>query len=124
EIPKKLIIVGGGYIGTELGTVYGKLGSEVHILEGSPNLIPQLDREIVAVVAKELEKFNVSIHYNALAKQVEVKDNQVQVGFEEEGSSQTLIADKVMVVVGRKPNSSELGLEDIGVNVNEKGFIE
>lgn len=124
KVPEKLVIVGGGYIGTELGTVYGKLGTEVHILEASEHLIPQLDSEIVDVVAKDISKFNVSIHYKAMAKNVVVKDSKVQVEFDEETHNSTLLADKVLVVVGRKPNSSNLGLEEIGVKISEKGFIE
>lgn len=124
EIPKKLVIVGGGYIGTELGTVYGKLGTEVHILEGSEHLIPQIESEVVDVVANSLDKFNVKVHYKAMAKKVEIKDKKVLVEFEEENTPQSIIADKVMVVVGRKPNTTEIGLEKAGVDVDEKGFVK
>ena len=123
EVPKKLAIIGGGYIGTELGTVYGKLGSEVHILEGQDRLISVLDKEIVDVVAKELGKFNVNIHYKAMAKNAKVNGNSVQVDFEENGQPQSIICDKVMVVVGRKPNSNTCSIEAAGVKINEKGFI-
>jgi len=124
EIPKKLVIVGGGYIGTELGTVSGKLGCEVHILEGSDRLIPQLDQDIVNVVAKDISKFNVDIHYNSLAKGVDKNDNGVVVHFDENKEAKTIEADKVLVVVGRSPNSKEIGLENAGVQVDEKGFIK
>lgn len=124
EIPKKLIIVGGGYIGTELGTVYGKLGTEVHILEGTEHLIPQIESDVVDVVAQSLEKFNVHVHYNSIAKKTQIENNQVQVEFEENGSHQTLVADKVMVVVGRRPNTKNIGFEEIGVELDEKGFVK
>ncbi len=125
EVPKKLIIVGGGYIGTELGTVYGKLGSEVHILEGSQHLIPQLDHEIVDVVAKTIQKFNVQCHYEARATGASVEGDQVRVTFDsKDAQGQEITADKVLVVVGRTPNSKDLGLEEIGVEIDEKGFIK
>jgi dihydrolipoamide dehydrogenase len=68
QVPKKIVIIGGGYIGTELGTVYGKLGSEVHILEGQDRLISILDKEIVDIMTKEITKFNVNLHFKSLAK--------------------------------------------------------
>lgn len=124
EVPKKLVIVGGGYIGTEMGTVYGKLGTEVHILEGTDHLIPQLDHEIVDVAAKALGKFGVNVHYNSRAKGVEIVDNHVKVSFDSgDQKDQVIEADKVMVVVGRRPLSQFVGLEKAGVNVDEKGFI-
>lgn len=124
EIPKKIVIVGGGYIGTELGTVFGKLGSEVHILEGSDRLIPQLDKEVVDVVTKEITNFNVNLHFKSLAKNAQINENGVNVQFTENGNDVSLDCDKVLVVVGRKPNSSNLLLENAGVEVNEKGFIK
>lgn len=124
EVPKKLVIIGGGYIGTELGTVYGKLGSEVHILEGSDRLIGVMDKEVVDVVARRLPEFGVNIHYNAKATGCEKRSEGIIVNFEIQGKQDSIEADKVMVVVGRKPNSQGLNLEDIGVKVNERGFIE
>ncbi len=124
EVPKKLVIVGGGYIGTELGTVYGKLGSEIHILEGGSHLIPQLDSEVVDIVAKSLEKFNVNVHYNSKAKGATVSDNGVVVEFETEGTNNKIECDKVLVVVGRRPNTKNLGLDTLGVKLTDKGFIE
>lgn len=124
EVPKKLVIIGGGYIGTELGTVYGKLGSEVHILEGSDRLIGVMDKEVVDVVARRLPEFGVNIHYNAKATGCEKRSEGIIVNFEIQGKQDSIEADKVMVVVGRKPNSQGLNLEDIGVKVSERGFIE
>ena len=124
EIPKKIVIIGGGYIGTELGTVYGKLGSEVHILEGQDRLISVLDKEIVDVVAKEITKFNVNLHYKSLAKSANIKNSKVIVEFEENEKLQQIECDKVMVVVGRKPNSNSCSLDNIGIDIDEKGFIK
>lgn len=124
EIPKKLIIVGGGYIGTELGTVYAKLGSEVHIFEGKDRLIPQMDKDIVAVVAKQLEEKKIVVHYNTLAKSVEAFDGGVVVHYTQDKVENALGADKLMVVVGRIPNTQNLGLEKLGISCNEHGFID
>jgi dihydrolipoamide dehydrogenase len=123
DIPKKMCIIGGGYIGTEMGTVYGKLGSEVHILEGGSRLISQLDSEIVEVMAKEICKFNVNPHYNSLAKSAKINGDKVIVEFTENGDDQTIECDKLLVVVGRKPNTSELNLSSIGIETDPKGFI-
>jgi len=124
EVPKKLVIIGGGYIGTEMGTVYGKLGSEVHIVEAMDRLIPTLDAEIVSVVAKKLEQFNVHTHLNSKAEGFEEKDGRALVHIDENGNKVTLDADKVMVVVGRKPNSKDFGLENTKVEIDDHGFIK
>jgi dihydrolipoamide dehydrogenase len=123
DIPKQLVIIGGGYIGTEMGTVYGKLGSEVHILESGSRLISQLDSEIVAVMAKEICRFNVNPHYNSLAKSARIEDDKVIVRFSENGEDQMIECDKLLVVVGRRPNSGELNLTSIGIETDQKGFI-
>lgn len=124
DVPKKLIIIGGGYIGTEMGTVYGKLGCEVHILEAGESLIPVFDPEITAVVAKTLGEFNIKAHYKTKALKSEIKDNKVIVTISEDGKESQIEADKVLVVVGRKPNSANLGLDTIGVKLDERGFVK
>jgi len=123
EVPKSLVIIGGGYIGTEMGTVFGKLGTKVSIVEAMDRLIPVVEKDLVDVVARRLEKFNVKTHFNCKAKSYEEKGDGVVVRVDNNGSEVVLEADKVMVVVGRKPNSSGIGLERAGVKVNEKGFI-
>ncbi len=120
EVPKKLVIIGGGYIGTEMGTVYAKLGSEVHIVEMKDRLLPEIDKEIVSVVSKKLSEFNVRLHLKSKALGMEEKDGNVTVKIEEK----EIECDKVLVVVGRKPNSNDIGLENTKVKVNDKGFIE
>lgn len=125
EVPRKIVIVGGGYIGTEMGTVLGKLGCEVHILEGGSRLIPTLEEEIVSIVTKNLTQFNIMPHYQCKAKSVSIdKDKkQVTVTYEQEGKDQSITADKVLVVVGRKPNTRNIGLETTQVKLDERGFI-
>ena len=126
DVPKKLLIVGGGYIGTEMGTVYGKLGSEVHLFEAGPRLLSVIDEDIVEVVQKGIEKFNVTVHTKTKALRNKIENNQVMVDYvyEDEKEFKSMTFDKVMVVVGRRPNSENLGLEQAGVEVDEKGFIK
>ena len=124
EVPKRLVIIGGGYIGTEIGTIYGKLGSKVDILEAGERLLPQFDKDISDVVAKDIGKFSVECHYGAKASGVTLKDDGVEVEFSTaDKESEKILADKVMVAVGRSPNTKNIGLENVGVEVNDKGFI-
>lgn len=124
NIPKKLVIIGGGYIGTEMGTVYAKLGSEVHIIEMESGLLSNIDQEIVNVFFKKLKKFNINAHLNSKAISMYEKDEKVFVKINEEGIEKEIDANKVLVVVGRKPNSKNIGLENTKVSVNPNGFIE
>lgn len=124
EIPKKVVIIGGGYIGTEMGTVYGKLGAEVHIVEMMDRLIATLDKEIVDVVARKLTQFNVHPHLKSKALGVEEKGGRFYVKIEEDGKPVDLECDKCFVVVGRRPNTAGLGLENAGVQLDNHGFIK
>lgn len=123
KIPEKLVIIGGGYIGTEMGTVYGKLGSEVHIVEAMDRLIPTLEKDIVQVVANKLSEFNVKTHFNSKALSCEKNNGKALVKIDEQGKETSLEADMVLVVVGRKPNSKGIGLEEINLEMDKKGFI-
>lgn len=123
EIPHKLAIIGGGYIGTEMGTVYGKLGSEVHIVEMQDRLIPTLEKEIVDVVAKKLKGFNVNAHLKSKALGMEKRDGKVILKIEEDGKPVEIPCDKILVVVGRRPNSKDMGLDKTKVQLDSKGFI-
>ena len=123
EIPKSMIIIGGGYIGTEMATVYGKLGCKIDIFEAADKLIPMLDPEIVKVVEKKITTFDVAVHFNTMAKSAKVENGQVTVTYESEGKTLTKTVDKVMVVVGRRPNSNTVGLSDIGVELDDHHFI-
>ncbi len=123
EVPKKLIIIGGGYIGTELGTVYAKLGTEVSIVEFTDRLISTLEPDIVDVVARKLDELGVKKYLKSKALNCEIKDNHVIVNIDHDGQKESLEADKVMVVVGRRPNSEGIGLENTGVKIDAKGFI-
>jgi len=113
QVPERFIVVGGGYIGIEIGTLYAKLGSKVTVVEALPSILTGNDPEIVQVVARKLKKLGVEVMTGAKAKSWTEAGSRAAV---------TLEADKVLVAVGRRPNSEGLGLEQVGVKI-EKGFV-
>tara|TARA_Y100000310_G_scaffold344679_1_gene458744 strand:- start:1354 stop:2754 length:1401 start_codon:yes stop_codon:yes gene_type:complete len=121
DIPKNLVVVGGGYIGLELGTVYAKLGSKVHVVEMTSQILPGFDRSIVDVLQKNLEKIDVKIHLNSKAEKFE--DGKVGISSKDKGKI-LLDADNVLVAVGRKPIADEIGLENTKVKLDDKGFVK
>lgn len=124
EVPKEFIIIGGGYVGTELAGAYADLGSHVTILEGSPNIIPNFEKDMVSIVKKNLEKKGVTIITNAMAKKSENKGDSVEVTYEVDGQPTTLTADYCMVTVGRRPNTDNFGLEMTNVKTTDRGLVE
>jgi len=125
EIPKTMLVVGGGYIGLELGTVYAALGTKVSVVEMTSGLMQGADRDLVRVLQKSSEPIYEAIMLNTKVVHMEETKNGIKVKFESEGSEDTkMIFDKVLVSVGRKPNSENLGLENTDVEVDSKGFIK
>ena len=125
EIPKKLVIIGGGYIGIELGTAYANFGTEVVILEGEKQILPGFEKQMSALVSRRLKKKgNVDIITSAMAQGVEEQEDGVTVTAEIKGETKTFDADYVLVTVGRRPNTDELGLEQIGVELDDDGLIK
>lgn len=124
EIPNDLVIVGGGYIGSELAGVYANFGTKITILEGSNQIIPTFEKDMVATVEKNFKKKGVDIITNAMAKKAEVKGDRVIVTYEADGREYQIEADYCGVTVGRRPNTSELGLEIAGVELDERGLIK
>ncbi len=121
-VPERFVVIGGGYIGIEIGTLYAKLGARVTVVEALPNILPGNDPEIVQLVARKLKKLGVEVLTGAKAKSWTEKDGRALVTIEVGGKEATLDADKVLVAVGRRPNSENLGLEAVGVKV-ERGFV-
>ncbi|MDB4981360.1 MAG: Dihydrolipoamide dehydrogenase of pyruvate dehydrogenase complex [Myxococcales bacterium] len=121
-IPERFIVVGGGYIGIEIGTLYAKLGSKVTVVEALPTILAGNDPEIIQLVARKLKKLGVEIMTGAKAKSWAETGGKAAVTLEVDGRDVTLEADKVLVAVGRRPNSEGLGLEQVGVKI-EKGFV-
>lgn len=124
EIPKEFVIIGGGYVGTELAGAYADLGAHVTILEGSPNIIPNFEKDMVSIVKKNLEKKGVTIITNAMAKKSENKGDSVDVTYEVDGQPTTISADYCMVTVGRRPNTDNFGLEMTNVKLTDRGLVE
>lgn len=124
EIPKKLVVIGGGYIGTELGTAYANLGTELVILEGTKDILGGFESDMTSIVKRNLKNKGAEIVTNAMAKGVAEKEDGVTVTYEVNGEEKSIDADYVLVTVGRRPNTDELGLEQIGVNVTDRGLIE
>ncbi|EGQ3776252.1 dihydrolipoyl dehydrogenase [Staphylococcus pseudintermedius] len=124
EVPKKLVVVGGGYIGSELGTAYANFGTEVTILEGAKEILGGFEKQMVAPVKKEMKAKGMIIETEALAKSAEETDNGVKVTYEVKGEEKAIEADYVLVTVGRRPNTDELGLEEVGVKLTDRGLVE
>src|SRR5699024_8123318 len=124
ELPKKLVVIGGGYIGTELGTAYANLGSEVTIVEGAKDILGGFEKQMTALVKRRLKQKGVSVVTKALAKGVEESEDGVKVTYEVKGEEVTVDADYVLVTVGRRPNTQEIGLEQAGIEVDERGLIK
>jgi dihydrolipoamide dehydrogenase len=123
ELPKRLVVVGGGVIGLELGTVYAKLGSEVTFLEALPTILTGIDAEAVRLVQKGLRQRKATVYVNAKARGFEKKGKELTVKFEVDGTERTVACDKILVAVGMKPVTDGLGLEAAGVKVGPKGFV-
>ena len=124
EIPGKLVVIGGGYVGTELGTAYANFGTEVTILEGANEILSGFEKQMTALVKRNLKKKKVDVVTKAMAKGVEETENGVIVTYEAKGEEKTVEADYVLVTVGRKPNTDELGLEQVGIKMDERGIIQ
>ncbi len=125
DIPKSMLVIGGGYIGLELGTVYAALGSKVEIVEMLPGLMQGADRDLVRVLEKSLSDKFEAIRLNTKVVGMEKYKQGIKVSFEnKDGEQSEEVYEKVLVSVGRVPNSENLGLDKIGVKTNEGGFIQ
>lgn len=123
DIPKTLLVVGGGYIGLEMGTVYAALGTKVSVVEMTEGLMPGVDRDMVNILAKRLAKTFQSIMLKTKVVEMKETEKGLRVKFEGESADEQ-VYDKVMIAVGRKPNSNIPGLETTKVVVNSRGFVQ
>lgn len=124
EVPKRLGVIGAGAIGLELGSVWGRLGSEVTILEALPDFLAPVDRKIAAAAMKEFTKQGLNIHIGAKVSNAVVENGAVKLTYEDSKGQQTITVDKLIVAVGRKPNTEGLNAAEIGVKIDERGFIQ
>ncbi|MDT8451606.1 MAG: dihydrolipoyl dehydrogenase [Gammaproteobacteria bacterium] len=123
EIPKRLLVIGGGIIGLEMATVYDALGAKVSIVELSPGLIPGCDRDLVRPLEKRVKKRYENIWLNAKVTAIEALKKGLKVSFEGKNVPETDTFDRVLLAVGRSPNGKLIDAEKAGVNVDERGFI-
>jgi len=121
EVPKNLVVIGGGVSGLELGTMYAQLGTKVTVVEMLDQLLPGTDIDLVRILERSLRKLGVIYHVKSRAK--EFRDGKVYATLED-GKDAAFDADKVLVTVGRRPNSDGIGLENVGVKTDSHGFIQ
>ena len=123
-VPKKLGIIGAGVIGLELGSVWARLGSQVTMLEAMPDFLPMVDKKIAKEVYKEFTKQGLNIKLGCKVTNAVANKTNVNVKYEEDGSSSDEIFDKLIVCVGRAPNTENLLSDDCGIDIDDKGFIK
>jgi dihydrolipoamide dehydrogenase len=123
DVPESLLVIGGGYIGLEMGTVYAELGSKVSVVELTPTLLPLCDRDLVKPLHDRLKKLFAGIHLETKVTSLAEKGDAIDVGLEDADGSRTEKFSRVLVSVGRRPNSAGIGLEKTDVELDEKGFV-
>ncbi|WP_458792341.1 dihydrolipoyl dehydrogenase [Yoonia sp. MH D7] len=126
KIPKSMVVIGAGVIGLELGSVYARLGSEVTVIEYLDAITPGMDKDIVRALKKTLQKQGLKFILGAAVQGAEVKNSKATVTYKlrKDESEHTLQADTVLVATGRKPYTKGLGLEELGVEISERGQIK
>ena len=124
EVPKELVVVGGGYIGCELASAFANLGAHVSILEGSERILANYEPDLVSVVEQHFSQQKVDIYTKSRAKKAVQTGQQLAVTFETDGQEKVLAADDCIFCVGRKPNTHEMGLEHIGIQLDQTGLIK
>ena len=124
DIPKTLLVVGGGYIGLELGSAYAAMGSKVSVVEMTNGLLPGCDRDLVSVLKRRIDKKLSEILLNTKVSELKEQKSGVMVSFaDNKGENSSKRFDKVLISIGRRPNSENLGLENTAIKVNEQGFV-
>lgn len=124
KVPENLIVVGGGYIGLELGAVWRRLGAKVTVIEYAPSIVPMLDKEIATQFMKLQQKQGIEFKLNTKVLSAEVKSGKVNLTIEEGGKSSVITSDVVLMAVGRKAYTQNLGLESVGIITDKQGRIE
>lgn len=123
DIPERMLIIGGGIIGLEMGTVYDALGSKISVVELADGLIPGADRDLVRPLHKRIEKRYEAIYLKTKVTKIEAQKEGLNITFEGDNAPQPQLYDRVLLAVGRRPNGHEINAEAAGVVVNERGFI-
>lgn len=124
EVPKHLVVMGGGYIGLEMASVWSRLGSKVSVVEFADKVVPAMDSDVSAALQKLLEKQGIEFFLNHKVTEATTTKKSVEISVKShDGNSKSLTADVFLVSIGRRPNTEGLNLSDAGINTDEKGFI-
>ena len=124
SLPQHLIIVGGSYIGLEFGQMFRRFGSDVTIVERSERLIPKEDQDVSAAILDILQREGIRVHLGAKCRSFEKEGDQMVASLDEAGGSSTIRGSHVLMAVGRRPNTGDLGLEKAGVATDARGYIQ
>jgi len=125
DVPASLLVVGGGYIGLELGSCYAALGSKVSVVEMTDGLLPGCDRDLVSVLKRRLDKTFAEILLSTKVVALKEQKNGVMVTLEDRQEATTKKRfDKVLIAIGRRPNTENLGLDNTGIKLDQKGFVD
>ena len=124
DIPKKLLVIGGGIIGLEMATVYNALGADITVVELQGSLIPGTDQDIVKPLLKRIKEQYEAIYLNTKVVSIKALKDGLKVSFEGKDAPKTAVFDKILVAVGRTPNGKLINAEAAGIDVNQQGFIE
>jgi dihydrolipoamide dehydrogenase len=123
DLPKRLLVVGGGIIGLELATVYDAIGSRITVVELMDALIPGCDPDLVRPLHRRIEKRYEAIHLKTTVTRIESRADGLQVSFEGEQAPSPQLFDRILLAVGRRPNGKLIGAEQAGVHITDRGFI-
>ena len=123
DVPKRMLIIGGGIIGLEMATVYDALGSKITVVELMDQLMPGADKDLVKPLHKRIEKRYEAIYLKTRVSKIEAQKTGLKVTFEGEQAPEPQVYDRVLMAVGRRPNGRDIGADAAGVTVNERGFI-
>jgi len=123
DVPKSLLVVGGGYIGLELGSAYAAMGSRVSVVEMTQNLLPGADRDLVLVLKRRLDKKFAAFMMNTRVAGLKELKSGVKVTFESKKGTSEEKFDRVLIAIGRRPNTENIGLENTNIQLDDKGFI-
>lgn len=124
DVPERMLVVGGGYIGLEMGSVYAALGSKVTVVEMSKGLLPGADRDLVVPLQKVLKKHFDAIHTDTKVAKLTATEDGIVATLEGKNVDPEMTFDRVLISIGRRPNSAHCGLENTGVELDERGFIK
>ena len=124
SLPNEILIIGAGAIGCEAANFFNHLGTKVHLCEFTPSILPLEDSDVSSAVQREFKKQGIKVDVGINAVSYKIKDNKVSVTFEKNGSTVTSLYDKVLISIGRVPNTGELSLENADINKDDRGFID